>query len=56
MILFYGFVSFLKLIKKFKLQAYLEAGADFIETNTFSSTAIAQSDYHMEHMVSIYKF
>src|SRR6202162_1188715 len=25
--------------------AYLEAGADIIETNTFSSTAIAQADY-----------
>jgi 5-methyltetrahydrofolate--homocysteine methyltransferase len=28
--------------------AYLEAGADIIETNTFSSTAIAQADYGME--------
>ena len=27
---------------------YLEAGADIIETNTFSSTAIAQSDYALE--------
>ena len=26
---------------------YLEAGADIIETNTFSSTTIAQGDYHM---------
>ncbi len=26
---------------------YLEAGADFIETNTFNSTAIAQGDYGM---------
>src|SRR5690348_18430641 len=25
--------------------AYLEAGADIIETNTFSSTAIAQAEY-----------
>ena len=24
---------------------YLEAGSDIIETNTFSSTAIAQADY-----------
>ena len=32
-------------------QAYLEAGADFIETNTFSSTTIAQADYAMEHLV-----
>jgi 5-methyltetrahydrofolate--homocysteine methyltransferase len=28
--------------------AYLEAGADIIETNTFSSTAIAQADYGLE--------
>jgi len=28
--------------------AYLEAGADFAETNTFSSTTIAQADYGME--------
>jgi 5-methyltetrahydrofolate--homocysteine methyltransferase len=27
---------------------YLEAGADIIETNTFSSTAIAQADYALE--------
>ena len=25
---------------------YLEAGADIIETNTFSGTTIAQADYH----------
>jgi len=29
---------------------YLEAGADIIETNTFSSTAIAQSDYALESL------
>lgn len=29
---------------------YLEAGADIIETNTFSSTAIAQADYDMQHI------
>jgi len=29
---------------------YLEAGADIIETNTFSSTAIAQADYKMESL------
>ena len=29
---------------------YLEAGADIIETNTFSSTRIAQADYHLEHL------
>ncbi len=28
--------------------AYLEAGADIIETNTFSSTSIAQADYDMQ--------
>ncbi|MGE0593119.1 MAG: methionine synthase [Vicinamibacterales bacterium] len=28
--------------------AYLEAGADIIETNTFSSTVIAQADYGLE--------
>ena len=30
---------------------YLEAGADIIETNTFSSTTIAMADYHMEDFV-----
>src|SRR5690606_33208288 len=30
---------------------YAMAGADIIETNTFSSTAIAQADYGMEDMV-----
>lgn len=29
---------------------YLDAGADIIETNTFSSTAIAMADYHMESL------
>jgi len=29
-------------------RAYLSAGAEMIETNTFSSTTIAQSDYGME--------
>ena len=28
--------------------AYLEAGADIIETNTFNSTTIAQADYQLE--------
>jgi 5-methyltetrahydrofolate--homocysteine methyltransferase len=32
-------------------KAFLEAGADIILTNTFSSTAIAQSDYRMKHLV-----
>ncbi len=30
---------------------YLEAGADLIETNTFSSTSLAQADYHLENLV-----
>ncbi|QHV96344.1 methionine synthase [Spirosoma endbachense] len=29
---------------------YLEAGADIIETNTFSGTSIAMADYHMEEL------
>ncbi len=32
-------------------RAYLEAGSDIIETNTFSSTAIAQADYGLESLV-----
>ena len=31
-------------------QAYLEAGADLVETNTFNSTAVSQSDYGLEHL------
>ena len=30
---------------------YFEAGADIVETNTFSGTSIAMADYHMEHLV-----
>lgn len=30
--------------------AYLDAGADLIETNTFNSTAIALADYHMSDL------
>lgn len=30
---------------------YLEAGADIIETNTFSSTRISMADYHMQEYV-----
>ncbi len=29
---------------------YLEAGADIVETNTFSSTSIAQADYDMQEL------
>ena len=31
--------------------AYLDAGADMIETNTFSSTRVAMADYGCEHLV-----
>jgi 5-methyltetrahydrofolate--homocysteine methyltransferase len=31
--------------------AYLDAGADLIETNTFNATAISQADYHLESLV-----
>jgi 5-methyltetrahydrofolate--homocysteine methyltransferase len=30
--------------------AYLDAGADLIETNTFNATTISQADYHLEHL------
>src|SRR5690606_6348632 len=32
-------------------RAYLEAGADILETNTFSSTTIAMADYGMQELV-----
>ena len=32
-------------------RAYFEAGADIAETNTFSSTSIAQEDYNMQDVV-----
>jgi 5-methyltetrahydrofolate--homocysteine methyltransferase len=31
--------------------AYLDAGADLVETNTFNATAISQADYRLEHLV-----
>lgn len=31
-------------------EQYLEAGADIVETNTFSSTSISQADYHLEEL------
>ena len=31
-------------------EAYLAAGADFIETNSFNSTAISLADYHMSEL------
>jgi 5-methyltetrahydrofolate--homocysteine methyltransferase len=33
-------------------EAYLAVGSDIIETNTFSSTAIAQADYKMEPFIN----
>ena len=30
---------------------YFAAGADIVETNTFSGTTIAMADYHMEDLV-----
>jgi len=30
--------------------AYLEAGADCVETNTFNSTTLSQADYALEHL------
>jgi 5-methyltetrahydrofolate--homocysteine methyltransferase len=32
-------------------RAYLHAGADLLETNTFNATRISQSDYRLEHLV-----
>ena len=32
-------------------EAYLAAGADIIETNSFNSTGVAMADYHMEDLV-----
>lgn len=32
-------------------RAYLEAGADLIETNTFNGTSVSQADYNMQHIV-----
>jgi len=32
-------------------EAYLEAGADLVETNTFTATAVAQADYGLEAAV-----
>ncbi len=31
--------------------AYLQAGADLVESNTFNSTRISQSDYQLQHLV-----
>jgi 5-methyltetrahydrofolate--homocysteine methyltransferase len=33
-------------------EAYLAAGADLVETNTFNSTAVSQADYALPHLVA----
>ncbi|HEV2651119.1 MAG TPA: homocysteine S-methyltransferase family protein, partial [Rhizomicrobium sp.] len=35
---------------------YLEAGVDFLETNTFTSTESSQADYGLEHLVGELNF
>lgn len=32
-------------------KAYLDAGADIIETNTFNGQSISQEDFGLEHLV-----
>ncbi|PPV10412.1 homocysteine S-methyltransferase family protein [Xanthomonas axonopodis pv. vasculorum] len=32
-------------------RAYLDAGADLLETNTFNATSVSQADYHLKHLV-----
>lgn len=47
-------ISVLEVLETFffhVLQEYLLSGADIIETNTFSSTRVAQADYGLEHLV-----
>lgn len=34
-------------------QSYLDAGADFVETNTFNGTEVSQSDYGTQHLVKM---
>ncbi len=36
--------------------AYLKAGADIVETNTFNATSISQADYALEHLVTELNF
>ncbi|KAF1015642.1 MAG: Methionine synthase [Stenotrophomonas maltophilia] len=31
--------------------AYLDVGADLVETNTFNATSVSQADYHLQHLV-----
>ena len=33
-------------------RGYLEVGADFLTTNSFGATSVAQADYHTQHLVT----
>ena len=46
----HSFVLQPRVIEEIHLE-YLRAGADIVETNTFSGTKIAQADYEMEEYV-----
>ncbi len=43
-----------EIIKEIHL-AYLEAGADFVETNTFNSTTVSQADYRLDAPENVYQ-
>ncbi len=36
--------------------AYLAAGADIVETNTFNASSVSQADYNLEHLVTEINF
>lgn len=42
------YIAHLSLILVYSFQKYLLSGADIIETNTFSSTKVAQADYNLQ--------
>jgi 5-methyltetrahydrofolate--homocysteine methyltransferase len=48
-LIFFSQISIL-LTVNFNKKAYLEAGADILETNTFNGTFISQADYGLEHL------
>jgi 5-methyltetrahydrofolate--homocysteine methyltransferase len=37
-------------------KAYLDAGADIIETNTFNSTSISLADFEMSHLAYLFNY
>lgn len=41
----------IQMVHWYVLQSYLEAGADFVETNSFNGTSVSQSDYDTQHLV-----